>query len=326
MKILVTGGAGYVGSHACKALALAGHQPVVFDHLGQGKAELVQWGPLEIGDIRDAARLDAVMAAHRPDAVIHFAALSVVRDSVSDPATYYRSNVAGTIELLDAMRRAEVKRIVFSSTAAVYGLPETSPVPEEALKAPINPYGVTKLTIEHALADYGRAYGLQWAALRYFNAAGADPDGQLGELHEPETHAIPLAIEALLSGGTFNVFGQDYATPDGTCIRDYVHVSDLGEAHLKAVEYLAAGGASRAFNLGSGTGASVLEILNAIERVAGKPVPVVYGDRRPGDPPSLIADSTAARTILGWTPTRSDIQTIARTALAWHRKMGTRHA
>jgi UDP-glucose-4-epimerase GalE len=321
MKVLVTGGAGYVGSHACKALAKAGHDLVVYDNLSQGHAASVKWGPLERGDILDAARLDEVFTAHAPDAVMHFAALSVVGESVADPGKYYRSNIAGTIELLDAMRRAEVSNIVFSSTAAVYGVPTVSPIVEDIAKTPINPYGFTKLAIENALADYGHAYGIRWTALRYFNAAGADPEGEIGELHDPETHAIPLAIKAALGGGgIFRLFGEDYPTPDGTCIRDYIHVSDLGVAHEKAVSYLAGGGESRAFNLGTSGGTSVREIIHAVGTAVGQPVPVVSAPRRPGDPPVLVADATAANTILGWTPRMSSISEIATTAAAWHRR------
>ncbi len=322
MRILVTGGAGYVGSHACKALAEAGHEPIVYDNLSQGKRDFVRWGPLEEGDIADAARLDAVFAKHAPEAVMHFAALSIVRDSVADPAQYYRANIGGTVELLDAMRRAAVMRIVFSSTAAVYGIPDVAPILEDTAKKPINPYGFTKLAIEHALADYGRAYGLNWVALRYFNASGADASGLIGEAHEPETHAIPLAVRAALSGNAFNVFGRDYPTPDGTCVRDYIHVSDLGDAHRRAIEYLAGGGESRAFNLGTGKGVSVLEIVNAISATTNAPLAVQDGPRRAGDPPVLVADSTAAQRTFGWTPVHSDIMNIARTAMAWHRKHG----
>lgn len=319
MKVLVTGGAGYVGSHACKGLAQAGHEVVVFDNLSQGHAEAVKWGPLEEGDLLDPARLDAVFAKHKPDAVMHFAALSIVGTSVADPATYYRSNITGTIELLDAMRRGSADKIVFSSTAAVYGVPDRSPIDEDLAKQPINPYGFTKLAIEHALADYGAAYGLKWAALRYFNAAGADPDGELGECHEPETHAIPLAIQAALGrGGVFRLFGEDYDTPDGTCVRDYIHVTDLADAHVKALEYIAGGGVSRAFNLGNGNGVSVREIIDAVGAAVGQPVPLQMAPRRAGDPPTLIASTHAANTILQWTP-RLTIDDIARTAVAWHR-------
>jgi UDP-arabinose 4-epimerase len=324
MRVLVTGGAGYVGSHACKELAAAGHTPIVFDNLTQGRAAAVKWGPLEQGDILDAARLDAVFEAHKPDAVIHFAALSVVGDSMSDPAVYYRANIAGTIELLDAMRRRGVGTIVFSSTAAVYGTPKSVPVAEDAELAPINTYGFTKLAIERAFADYQRAYGLKWAALRYFNAAGADPDGEIGEAHEPETHALPLAIRAAQGkGGIFKLFGEDYPTPDGTCIRDYVHVADLATAHVKALEHLAAGGESGAFNLGTGEGVSVRQILAAVETAVGRPVPLQPAHRRAGDPAVLVAAVGKAHSVLGWTPRHSSIAEIARTAAAWHAREGT---
>ncbi|MCC6920941.1 MAG: UDP-glucose 4-epimerase GalE [Alphaproteobacteria bacterium] len=321
MRVLVTGGAGYVGSHACKALSQAGHEPVAADNLSQGRRSAVKWGPLEVGDVTDPAFLDAIFASHKPDAVMHFAALSLVGDSVARPAQYYRANVAGGIELLDAMRRAGIGVIVFSSSAAVYGVPDTSPILEDSPKAPINAYGATKLSLEMALKDYEKAYGLQWAALRYFNAAGADPDGEIGELHDPETHAIPLAVKAAMGqGGVFRLFGEDYPTEDGTCIRDYVHVTDLGDAHVKALEHLARGGESGAFNLGTSAGASVREIIAAVGAAAGRSVPVEAAPRRAGDPPILIASTARARTILGWTPVMSDMATIARTACAWHAK------
>jgi UDP-arabinose 4-epimerase len=320
MKVLVTGGAGYVGSHACKALAQAGHEPVVADNLSQGRRSAVKWGPLEEGDVTNPVFLDAVLTQHRPDAVMHFAALSLVGDSVARPAHYYRANVAGGVELLDAMRRAGVNLIVFSSTAAVYGVPQSWPILEDSPKAPINAYGATKLSLEMAMNDYAKAYGLKWAALRYFNAAGADPDGEIGELHDPETHAIPLAVKAAMGQGSFRLFGEDYPTGDGTCIRDYVHVTDLGVAHVKALEHLARGGESGAFNLGTSTGASVREIIAAVGDAVGKPVPVEKAPRRAGDPPVLIASTDRARDILGWTPTMSDMASIARTAVAWHAK------
>ncbi|MBL9010476.1 MAG: UDP-glucose 4-epimerase GalE [Alphaproteobacteria bacterium] len=324
MRVLVTGGAGYVGAHACKALAAAGHTPIVFDNLTQGHAEAVRWGKLEIGDLSDAARLDHVFRAHAPEAVMHFAALSVVADSVADPALYYAANIGGTLALLAAMRRAGVDTIVFSSTAAVYGTPEISPIVESAPLAPINPYGFSKLVIERAFADYQRAYGLKWCALRYFNAAGADPDGEIGEAHDPETHVLPLAIRAALGhGGAFRLFGEDYPTPDGTCVRDYVHVADLADAHVAALDYLAGGGAPAAFNLGSGEGASVRQILAAIGRAVGRDVPLQTAPRRPGDPPALVADPARAMAALGWRPRLSGLDDIVRTAVAWHRREGT---
>lgn len=319
MRVLVTGGAGYVGAHACKALAAAGHTPIVFDNLTQGHAEAVRWGPLEIGDLSDAARLDHVFRAHAPQAVMHFAALSVVADSVADPALYYAANIGGTLGLLAAMRRAGVDTIVFSSTAAVYGTPEISPIVESAPLAPINPYGFSKLVIERAFADYQRAYGLKWCALRYFNAAGADPDGEIGEAHEPETHALPLAIRAALShDGVFRVFGEDYPTPDGTCVRDYVHVCDLADAHVKALGLLAT--RSGHFNLGNGQGYSVKQVIEAARRVTGRDIAVKMGPRRPGDPATLVAASARAKSELGWTPRFPDLDTIVRTAWEWKRR------
>ncbi len=324
MRVLVTGGAGYVGAHACKALAAAGHTPIVFDNLTQGRAEAVRWGPLEIGDLSDAARLDHVFRAHAPEAVMHFAALSVVADSVADPALYYMANIGGTLGLLAAMRRGGGDTIGFSPTAPRYGPPQNSPLGGGAPPAPINPYGFSKLVIERAFADYQRAYGLKWCALRYFNAAGADPDGEIGEAHDPETHVLPLAIRAALGhGGAFRLFGEDYPTPDGTCVRDYVHVADLADAHVAALDYLAGGGAPAAFNLGSGEGASVRQILAAIGRAVGRDVPLQTAPRRPGDPPALVADPARAMAALGWRPRLSGLDDIVRTAVAWHRREGT---
>lgn len=318
MKILVTGGAGYIGSHACKALARAGFTPVAYDNLYRGFARAVKWGPLETGDLLDAARLDAVMDAHRPDAVMHFAALTYVGESVSDPAMYYRANVMGSIALLDAMRRHNVRRIVFSSTAAVYGEPPVSPIPESSPLAPINPYGQTKLGIERAIGDYAKAYGYQWAALRYFNAAGADPDGEIGENHDPETHLIPLAVQAALGQrGALSVFGDDYPTPDGSAVRDYIHVTDLAEAHVAALRRLLDDQSIGALNLGTGRGRSVLEICAAVERVTGRTLPLTRAPRRAGDPPVLVADASRARDALGWTARLDDIDAIVAHTAAW---------
>jgi UDP-arabinose 4-epimerase len=318
MRVLVTGGAGYIGSHACKALSRAGYQPIVFDNLVYGHRDAVQWGPLEIGDIRDGARLDAAFAAHKPDAVMHFAAYAYVGESVTNPAKYYQNNVLGSVSLLDAMLRNGVRKIIFSSTCATYGVPQSLPIVEETLQAPINPYGFTKLVIEHALADYGRAYGLDWVTLRYFNAAGCDADGNLGERHDPETHAIPLAIGAAL--GTrprFSVFGTDYETPDGTAIRDYIHVSDLADAHAKAIRYLMDGGDSGAFNLATGRGVSVKELLGAVARATGRPVAADFAPRRAGDAPALYASAERARNILGWRPRYIEIDETIATAARW---------
>ena len=318
MRVLVTGGAGYIGSHACKALARGGHEPIVFDNLSTGHAHAVRWGPLVVGDIRDAAALDGAFALHRPDMVMHFAALAYVGESVRHPAAYYETNVAGTLSLLQAMQRAGTNAIVFSSTCATYGEPDQLPISETTPQQPINPYGFTKLAAERMLHDFGAAYGLRWTALRYFNAAGADPDGELGEEHDPETHAIPLAIQSALGlRPPFQVFGDDYPTPDGSAIRDYVHVSDLAQAHLLAVRYLQAGGESRAFNLATGVGVSVFAITRAVAAATGREVPLVRAPRRPGDPPALYASGALAREVLGWTPRYTSIDETVATAARW---------
>jgi len=319
--ILVTGGAGYVGSHACKALTGAGYKPVVYDNLSRGHREAVRWGPIVEGDLDDSARLIEAMHTHQITAVMHFAAFAFVGESVTDPELYYRNNVGGTLALLGAMRQAGVETIVFSSTCAVYGVPETVPIRETTAKAPLSPYGETKLAIERALHWYAGAYGMRYAALRYFNAAGADPDGEIGEDHEPETHLIPLVLRAALDrGDPVQIFGTDYPTPDGTAIRDYVHVTDLADAHVRALAYLAAGGDSLALNLGTGQGHSVREVVAAAGRIGGRPVPRREVPRRPGDPPELVADPAFARSRLGWRPRHSELDTIIRTALAWERR------
>ena len=317
--ILVTGGAGYVGAHACKALAAGGYRPVVYDNLVYGHEAAVKWDPLETGELADRARLDEVIARYRPQAVMHFAAFTFVGESIADPGKYYRNNVAGTLSLLEAMRDHGIGKLVFSSTAATYGTPETVPIPESAAKAPINPYGHSKLAAEQMIADFGAAHGLRAAALRYFNAAGADADGEIGECHEPETHLIPLAMRAV-TGDTppLTVFGDDYPTPDGTCIRDYIHVSDLAAAHVLALGRLEQREGFDAFNLGTGAGASIREVLQAVEKVAGKPVPHAVGPRRAGDPAVLVSDPGKANRELGWTPFSSDLETIVSTAWAWH--------
>jgi UDP-glucose-4-epimerase GalE len=319
--ILVTGGAGYVGSHACKALAAAGHTPVVYDNLSRGHREFARWGPLEVGDLGDAAKLDAVFARHRIDAVMHFAALAEVGESVAQPALYYRNNVCGTLELLEAMRRAGVSRLVFSSTCATYGVPARMPITEDLPQQPINPYGATKLIIERVLRDYDVAYGLRSVSLRYFNAAGCDPDGEVGEDHEPETHLIPrvlMAADGILP--RIDVFGTDYPTPDGTCLRDYVHVADLADGHVRALDYLQRGGASTAINLGTGRAFSVREVIAAAERVTGRRIPVHEARRREGDPPVLVADATRAREVLGFAPRFTAIEPIVATAWQWHER------
>ena len=321
--ILVTGGAGYVGSHACKALADAGYRPVVYDNLSRGHREAVRWGPLVEGDLHDTARVAGALRDHGATAVMHFAAFAYVGESVTEPETYYRNNVGGTLALLEAMRRAGVGTIVFSSTCAVYGIPERLPIVETTPKAPLNPYGETKLAIERALHWYAGAYGLCFAALRYFNAAGADPAGEIGEDHDPETHLIPRVLRAALgTGDPVEVYGTDYPTPDGTAIRDYIHVADLADAHVRALGYLGAGGENGAMNLGTGQGCSVRQVIAAVERVAGRPVPFRESARRPGDPPELVADPALARTRLGWQPRHSDLDTIIQTTLAWERRPG----
>ncbi|HEX6117940.1 MAG TPA: UDP-glucose 4-epimerase GalE [Dongiaceae bacterium] len=319
MKILVTGGAGYVGSHACKAIAEAGHQPIVYDNLSRGHRSLVRWGAFEPGDLADRVRLREVITRHRPDGVMHFAALAYVGESVEQPALYYENNVLGSLSLLEAIRESGPNIVVFSSTCATYGVPTRLPIDEDHPQNPVNPYGVSKLIVERMLHDYGAAYGLRSVSLRYFNAAGADPGGEIGEMHEPETHAIPLAVLAAL-GRTpaFQVYGKDYPTADGSAVRDYIHVADLASAHVRAFEYLSDGGESTSINLGTGLGTSVLEVIGAVERVAGRPVPVVHRSRRPGDPHALVADARRAGAVLGWRPSYVDIGEIVATAWRWH--------
>ncbi len=315
--VLVTGGAGYIGSHTCKALAAHGLRPVVYDNLVSGHRDAVKWGPFVHGDILDGARLAEAIATYKPAAVIHFAAFAYVGESVEAPAKYYRNNVAGTIALLDACRRGGVEALVFSSSCAVYGVPKALPIGEASPLAPISPYGRSKLMAEQMIGDYGAAYGLRAVMLRYFNACGADPDGELSERHDPETHLIPRVL--LAAAGEIEhvaVFGDDYDTPDGTCVRDYIHVSDLARAHVMAVEHLLRGGESLAVNLGTGTGLSVGEIVEAVRRHTLRPVPVRMAPRRPGDPPALYADPTLARARLGFQATLSDLDTIVSTAAA----------
>lgn len=317
--VLVTGGAGYVGSHCCKAFAEAGWRVVVLDNLSRGWREAVRWGPLIEGDIGDSVSMRAALAAHRPDLVAHFAAYAYVGESVADPALYYANNTAGTLALLEAMRAEGCQRIIFSSTCASYGVPRSLPIDETHGQSPINAYGWSKFIIERMLEDYGRAYGLASVALRYFNAAGCDPAGEIGERHEPETHAIPLAIEAARRPDRpFTVLGTDFPTPDGSAIRDYVHVADLARAHLLAGEMLLARGGTHQFNLGTGIGTSVLELLAAVGRVAGQAPAVRNGPRREGDPPVLVAAFAKAERELGWRPRQSEIDFIIGTALRWY--------
>ena len=318
--VLVTGGAGYIGSHACKALSRAGFTPVTIDNLVYGHDWAVKWGPFIKGDILDGRLLDQVFGTFSPVSVIHFAAFAYVGESVSDPGKYYQNNVAGTISLLEAMRRNDCRNIVFSSTCATYGTPDRVPISEDHPQRPINPYGRSKFMIEQILRDFHDAYGLRYASLRYFNAAGGDPDGEIGEDHEPETHLIPLVVHAALGMRPFvEVFGNDYPTPDGTAVRDYIHVTDLAEAHVLALQHILDGGESVCLNLGTGQGNSVREVIRAVEEETGTEVPVREAPRRPGDPPMLVAEAARAAEQLRWKPCFTDIRSIVRTALQWHR-------
>lgn len=318
-RILVCGGAGYIGSHMCKALAGAGHVPVTFDNLSTGHRWAVRWGPLVEGDLLDQGAIAEALRIHSVDAVMHFAARSLVGESMQAPGLYFRNNVTGTLNLLDAMRDAGVGRLVFSSTAAVYGNPERVPIDEDHPTRPINPYGWSKLLAERQIAEFCRAHGLRAACLRYFNAAGADPDGAIGEAHEPETHLIPNILRAALapSRGPVQLFGNDYPTPDGTCVRDYIHVEDLCDAHLRALRYLDEAPGAHVFNLGTGSGHSVAEVLQACRKVADGRPDAHYAARRQGDPAVLVACSDRARDVLGWAPARS-LDEVVGHALAWH--------
>ncbi len=319
MNVLLTGGAGYVGSHAARLLQQSGHEPWVYDNLVYGHRAAIPKGRLIEGDLHDGTRLSAAFHDRKIDAVMHFAAYCYVGESVTEPAKYYQNNIIGTISLLDAMRAAGVKRIVFSSTCATYGVPEIVPITEAEKQAPINPYGYTKLVIEHALADYAHAYGFGYAALRYFNASGAAEDGTIGEDHDPETHLIPLVLQvALGQRDEVLVFGNDYPTPDGTCIRDYIHVDDLGRAHIAALERLEPGVALK-LNLGTGAGASVREVVEACRKATGHKIPTRIVDRREGDPPALVADASLARQTLNWTPKFIGIEPIVASAWQWHK-------
>jgi UDP-arabinose 4-epimerase len=315
--VLVTGGAGFIGSHACKALKLAGFVPVAFDNLSTGHASAVRFGPLVRGDVRDAAAVAVALHDHEACALIHFAASAYVGESMREPGLYYDNNIGGMIGLLKGAASAGVDKIVFSSSCATYGVPEQLPIAEDCPQVPINPYGRTKLICELMLRDHAAAHGLRFAALRYFNAAGADLAGELGEHHEPETHLIPLALRAAAGRAPLQVFGTDYPTPDGTCIRDYIHVSDLARAHVLAVSHLLKGGDSLAVNLGTGQGLSIREIIAGIEAMTGTPLAVQWGPRRAGDPPSLTADPRQAFARLGFKTECSDLSTILRSAAPW---------
>jgi UDP-glucose 4-epimerase len=316
-RILVTGGAGYIGSNTTLQLLDAGYDVVVVDNLSRGRREAVDPARLRVVDLLDTDGLVRVMSEKACDAVIHFAAFIAVGESMQVPEVYFRNNTAGSLSLLTAMLKAGIGRIVFSSTAAVYGMPANVPIPESEPRAPVNAYGESKVMVETLLGWFDRIHGVRSVCLRYFNASGADPKGRAGEDHEPETHLIPLLFRAVQTGKPVTLFGDDYATPDGTCIRDYIHVTDLAQAHIAAVEALAAGSESKKFNVGTGSGFSVKEILSAVEKVTGKKVPFQIGPRRDGDPPILVADSTRLQRELGWKPEYSDLHRIVETAWTW---------
>jgi UDP-arabinose 4-epimerase len=320
-NVLVTGGAGYIGSHACKALAKAGYTPVTYDNLIYGHTWAVKWGPFEKGDILDRQRLDEVINKYKPEAVMHFAAFAYVGESVENPGKYYRNNVAGSLTILEAMRDHGIRNIVYSSTCAVYGNPETIPITEDHPTKPINPYGFSKHAVERMLEDFSNVHDMRFVSLRYFNAAGADPDAEIGEDHDPETHLIPLVLD-VAAGRSENIkiFGTDYDTRDGTCTRDYVHVSDLADAHVIGFEYLKDTGENDIFNLGNGDGFSVREVIAAAGEISGKGIRAVESERRPGDPAVLIGSSDKIRKILGWQPVYGGLNEIVQTAWNWHRK------
>jgi UDP-glucose 4-epimerase len=318
MRILVTGGAGYIGSHAVRLFLARGHDVLVYDNLSAGHRASVPADRLVVADLAEAARLDHVLINHRTEAIVHFAAFALVGESVRQPGKYYQNNLVNSLTLFEAARRHGVDRLVFSSTCATYGVPERVPITEDTPQRPINPYGNSKLAVEHALSDYAVAHNWGFAALRYFNAAGASPAGDIGEDHDPETHLLPLALLAVLGRRPpLQIFGTDYPTPDGTCIRDYIHVDDLAEAHLLALEALRPG--QRLFyNLGTGQGYSVRAVLDTVKKVTGKEVPMVEGTRRPGDPPVLVAAADKVRRELGWQPRYTDLKAILETAWKWH--------
>jgi UDP-glucose-4-epimerase GalE len=316
--VLVTGGAGYIGSHAAKALAGKGYVPVTYDSLVNGHRWAVRWGPFIEGDIGDKAKLLEAMYRYEVIAVIHFAAFAYVGESMKWPGLYFENNVTKSLALLDAVAESGVRHLVFSSSCATYGTPAQMPIGEEAPQHPVNPYGETKLIIERALRWYGAAYDVSWAALRYFNAAGADLNGEIGEAHFPETHLIPLILKAAMSGGTVDVYGNDYPTLDGTCVRDYIHVSDLAEAHVRALEYLLEGAKSITLNLGTGQGRSVSQVIGMVEQITGRKVSRRAVPRRAGDPAVLVADPSLAQKVLAWHAARSSLESIISSAWSWH--------
>jgi UDP-glucose 4-epimerase len=322
MKVLVCGGAGYIGSHMCKSLAKAGHSVTVFDNLSTGHSDMVRWGPFIRGDLLNPEDIANACSIHAFDAVMHFCARSLVGESMAKPDVYYLNNVAGTVHLLSAMAKNRIDKLVFSSSAAVYGVPTYTPIDEEHPRTPINPYGRSKLMVESLLPDFEAAYSIRSVSLRYFNAAGADPSAEIGERHDPETHLIPNILKSIVSGSSYplKIFGNDYDTPDGTCVRDYIHVTDLCDAHLRALQYLNNGGHSTVFNLGSGRGFSVFEVVAATEEVTGHAIPYSIDHRRAGDPPILVASADRARSVLGWEPHYPDLKEIIRTAWHWHRR------
>jgi UDP-arabinose 4-epimerase len=321
-KILVTGGAGYIGSHTCKALAKSGFLPICYDNLQNGHREMVRWGPLEKGNIADRASLDYAFSQHQPEAVIHFAAFAYVGESIEQPEKYYRNNVAGTLTLLEAMKDHGIDKLVFSSTCATYGIPRSIPIPEDHPQKPISPYGASKWMVERMIEDFSVAHAFKAICLRYFNAAGADHDAEIGEAHHPETHLVPLAIHAAtgVGGGALHIYGNDYDTPDGTCIRDYIHVSDLADAHVLALNAVSDCENNMAYNLSNGHGFSVREVIESVERVTGLTVPILNRPRRQGDPPILVGDSRRIREELGWRPQLTDLDDIVNTAWQWFRK------
>ncbi len=318
----MTGGAGYVGSHACKALAAKGYLPITYYNLSRGNLCAVKWGPFEKGDVADVRQVQAVLEKYRPSALMHFAAFAYVGESVEQPLLYYRNNFAGTAALLRAVVEFGCIPVVFSSSCAIYGVPDRVPIAEDDPQRPINPYGHSKLFVERMLTDLNIACGLPWIALRYFNAAGADPDRQIGEAHDPETHLIPLVLAAARGGPAVQILGNDYETPDGTCIRDYVHVSDIADAHVRALEHLLKGGRSCALNLANSHGHSVKEVIATAETVCGRSIPSKTVARRPGDPPILIGDASSAHALLGWKPALSGLETQIRDAWNWLKQRG----